>query len=947
MRLPDKFFAGLSILAVSLFLATDMATAAVSVENLRVETRKGPVTIDLPHPRFSWEIISDSRGTMQKYYRIIVASSPENLKTGKGDLWDSGKIRSDVSVDIPYNGKKLADRMTCYWKVKVWCGKAGSAWSDVSAWHTGLMDEKEWKAQWIGLDRYTDKDSMNFHSRLSARYLRKEFPVYGNIRDARLYITGLGLYELYVNGHNIGNQVLSPSPTDFTQEVKYSEFDLKPFLNKGQNAVGVILGNGMFFAMHQKTKPWKIRTFGFPKLLFQLELTMIDGSKRTIVSDNSWKVNADGPIISDNYYDGEEYDATKEFKDWTKPGFDDTMWRSADITSDPCSGRRFFAEEKPQKNEPKTPHGNLDRTTAMKTAQINENMKIMKAVKPVSVSRLGNSYIIDMGQNMAGWLRIRVKGEKGDKVSLHFAESLKPDGSIYTDNLRSARATDTYTLKGEGTEVWEPRFVYHGFRYVEVSGWPGEPSIDNFEGEVIYDGIPNTGTFESSDSTLNAIFKNSWWGIAGNYKGMPVDCPQRDERQPWLGDRSVGSYGESFLFDNQRLYEKWLDDIKESMSQEGQIPDVAPNYINYYTDNLTWPGTYLMVASMLYHQYADAAAVWRHYPSMKKWMDYMKSRYLTPEFIMNKDSYGDWCMPPESPELIHSKDPARITDGSLIATAYYYKFLKLMQEFAGVLGKNEDMEEFAALSAKVAESFQNRFYNKQGKFYGNNTVTANILPLAFGLFPKADSSEIYGHVKKVFENNGCHVCTGIIGIAWLMRTLSACGGKDLAYRIASNKTYPGWGYMVENGATTIWELWNGNTADPSMNSQNHVMLLGDLLVWYYENLAGIKSAPDAPGFKRIIMNPDFQDGLSYVNASYKSVYGLIRSSWKKDGGTLEWKIEIPANTEAEVYIPALSATSVFEGGIDARKSDGVSFVRMENGRAIFKVGSGSYYFSAK
>ena len=948
MRLKTLNPIRILLLAGIFISAACKVEGAVDVLDLRVETRTNPLAVDLLHPRLSWKIQSDERGIKQDSYRVIVASSLEKLESGEGDLWDSGKVSSDASIQIPYNGKNLMSRTKCFWKVKVWCGKDESSWSKTAAWQTGLMEDNDWKAKWIGLDRIFSWDDIKLQPRLSARYFRKEFPVKGEIKEARLYMIGVGLSYLYVNGQRIGDQVLAPTPTDYTQELKYQVFDLTSLLKQGQNAVGASIGNGYFFAMRQNVKPWKIRTFGYPKLLFQLEITMADGSVQNVLSDNSWKVTADGPIRNNNIYDGEEYDANKEFKGWDKAGFDDSTWLPADLTTDPATNRRYFAEEKPQKNEPKTPHGDLTRTTAIKTAQINENMKIMKVVKPVSIMKKDNIYVLDLGQNIAGWLRINVKGNKGDRVKLRFAESLKPDGSIYTDNLRAALVTDVYTLKGEGVEVWEPLFTYHGFRFVEISEWPGEPKLDNFEGEVVYDDMKTIGTFESSDPTLNAIYHNAWWGIADNYKGLPVDCPQRDERQAWLGDRSVGSYGESFLFDNQRFYAKWLDDIRESMSQEGQIPDVAPNYWNYYTDNVTWAGTYLMVAWMLYNQYNDVASIEKHYPSMKKWMNYMQSKYMTPEYIVTQDKYGDWCMPPEALDLIHAKDPARLTDGALISTAYYYRMLWMMQIFADVLGKTEDKAAFARLAENVSTGFNKKFFNSEKQYYGNNTVTSNILPLAFGMVPEADSAAVFKQIEKVIEkDNGSHISTGVIGTSWLMRTLSAFGRNDLALTIATNKTYPSWGYMIENGATTIWELWNGNTANPRMNSQNHVMLLGDLLVWYYENLAGIKTAAEAQGFKRIIMKPDFQEKLTYVNASYMSNHGLIKSSWKKNGNDLTWNIGIPANTEAEIYIPATSEKSVTENGKLASKVKGVKFLRLENGRAVFHIGSGSYVFSVK
>jgi alpha-L-rhamnosidase len=563
----------------------------------------------------------------------------------------------------------------------------------------------------------------------------------------------------------------------------------------------------------------------------------------------------------------------------------------------------------------------------------------------VSIQKLPRgAYILDMGQNMVGWLSMKVKGVKGHPVKLRFAESLQKNGELFTANLRDARVTDIYTLKGGETEYWQPRFVYHGFRYVEINNYPGTPTIDDFEGQVVYDNMANTGSFESNNKVLNTIFKNAWWGISGNYKGMPIDCPQRNERQPWLGDRIIGSLGESFLFDNGKLYAKWLNDIEESQTAEGAIPDVAPNFWNYYSDNTTWPSTFITVADMLYKQYADLRPVQQHYPAMKKWLNYIRGKYMK-DYIVTKDKYGDWCVPPESPELIHAKDSARITEPALLATAYYYRLLYLMQRFAKLQGKSSDAQEFAALAENIKQAFNKKFFNTQRKFYSNNTVTANLLPLYFGMVPDSLTDPVFTHiVNKIHDENHDHISTGVIGTQWLMRGLSKFQRPELAFTLASNTSYPSWGYMAEHGATTIWELWNGNTANPGMNSQNHVMLLGDLLTWYFENLAGIQSDEEQTGFKKIIMKPTPMDGLDHVKASYHSVQGEIKSEWKNTIENFSWKVTIPGNTKAELHIPASAFNMIVESGNPIPRDGNIKYLRNENRTVVLEVGSGSYSF---
>lgn len=890
----------------------------LQLNNLRCELLVNPKGIDIEALRLSWEILSDERGIEQTAYQILVASSLEKLNKNEGDLWNSGKVLSDQSIYINYAGTPLKSRTECFWKVKIWTNKGESNWSEPAYWTMGLLDAKDWKAKWTGLDTSFPWDSVTKMARLSARYFRKEFKAPKTIKKATVYISGLGLYELYINGQKVGDQVLAPSPTDYSKTVFYNTFDVTNYLNKGANAIGTILGNGRFFAMRQNYKPYKWHTFGFPKMLLQLEVAYTDGTKQTIISDDSWKVTADGPIRTNNEYDGEEYDATKEMPGWNTANFNDSKWLKAQLV--------------------KAPGGIIK-------AQMNEPMKVMERVTPVSITKLTEGkYIMDMGQNMAGWVKMRVNGKRGTQVKLRFGESLQPSGELYTENLRDAQATDIYTLKGAKEETWRPAFVFHGFRYVEISGYPGKPTIGDFTGEVVYDDMETTGSFETSNETINQIYKNAYWGIRSNYKGMPIDCPQRNERQPWLGDRTTGAYGESFIFDNVKLYAKWLNDIEDAQRAEGSIPDVAPNFWYYYKDDVTWPATYFTVADMLYRQYADKRPIIRHYASMKKWMHYMQGKYMK-DYILTKDSYGDWCVPPEAPELIHSKDSSRITEPTLLATATYYHLLQLMQKFALLANKKDDIQQYADLAAKIKTAFNNAFYRKEKKQYSNNTVTANLLPLAFNMIPSGDNEAVFKNiVDKTVNENKAHISTGVIGTQWLMRCLTSYGRADIAYRLASIRTYPSWGYMVANGATTIWELWNGNTANPKMNSQNHVMLLGDLIIWMYEDIGGIKTDPQNPGFKVIEMKPSFVDGLDYAKASYHSIHGLIKSNWKKNDKELTWNVSIPANTKAIVYLPAASAKDITESGKSISSVDGITFIKMEDGKAVMEVKSGDYSF---
>jgi alpha-L-rhamnosidase len=892
--------------------------AQVIVQNLRCEMLVNPLGIDVKETRFSWELNSNQRNVQQTAYQIIVSSSKENLNRNEGDIWNSDKQNLSQSVHVLYAGKPLQPATKYYWKVKVFTNKGDATSTRESFFSTGL-DEKDWKAKWIGYDKASLWDSITQWSRLSARYLRKEFQNSSTTKRATVYISGLGMYELYINGKRIGDQVLAPNPTDYRKSFFYNTHDVTEQIQNGKNAIATVLGNGRFFTMRQNYKTQKHNTFGYPKLLLQLEIEYTDGTKKIIVSDENWKLNIDGPIRTNNEYDGEEYDATKEFTGWNTAGFNDAGWLQPELVS--------------------APPGKM-------IAQMSEPMKIMQTIKPVSIKKLNNSrYILDMGQNFAGWLMLKnIKGKKGDKIVLRFAESLKADGELFIANLRDAKVTDIYTLKGTGIETWQPSFVYHGFRYVEITGFSGMPAINDFEGKLVYDALETAGSFQSSNTTLNTVYKNAWWGIASNYKGMPVDCPQRNERQPWLGDRVIGAMGESYLFDNAKLYAKWMDDIQQSQTDEGAIPDVAPAFWNYYSDDITWPAAFITISNHLYNQYGDIKPIQKNYASMKKWMWYMRDKYLVND-IMTRDKYGDWCVPPEDLHLIHAKDSSRLTDGKLIASAYYYKLLSYMQRFAKLSGNEDDIKEYGLLADKMRTAFQKKFYNPVKQSYSNNTITANLLPLYFGICPDSLREKVFANIyTKIRIDSKGHISTGLIGTQYLFRGLTEYNQNELAYTLASNTTYPSYGYMAANGATTIWELWNGNTADPGMNSQNHVMMLGDLLIWYYENLAGIRTDKTDVGFKKIIMKPTVPAGLDFVKASYNSLHGLIKSEWKNGIDKFEWSITIPANTTATVYIPANSAGEITEGGKTIIGNADVKFIKMDKGAAVFEVSSGTYSF---
>jgi len=1042
-------------LFILVMFAAARAFAAVQVGELRCEQLSNPQGIDTPEPRLSWQLASSGSDVKQSAYQIIVASRQKYLSPDNCDVWNSGKVNSDESILVPYDGNRLLSRGEYFWQVRVWDenGKA-SSWSRPASWTMGVLNPVEWgDARWIGRDgedvtntltgtswiwvadtnsptsyfrrvvtipaakkirqaifeytgdnecrgwingddlgarnnihtvkwndittrlesgktyvfgftgthnsgnspagiigkltiEFTDgktwtiptdekwKSSTNNYGdwltakfddskwtpalvlaaagagswgetrvpetrRQPARYLRKEFSVDNKIMRATVSFSGLGLSELYLNGQKISDAVLSPAFSQYDKRDYYVTYDVTKNLSRGANAIGVILGNGRFYADRSKVYAGT-QSFGWPKLLLNLRLEFSDGSSQEIVSDQSWKLSTDGPILANNDYDGEEYDARCEFSGWDKTGFNDSKWTAAQLVSAPAE--------------------NI-------SAQMQEPIRVTQTLKPISVKEIEPGvFIYDMGQNMVGWCRIHVRGHAGDSVTLRHAESLKPDGSLCMANLRGAEVTDVYTLRGSGTETWEPRFVTHGFRYVEVTGWPGKPDLTSIEGRVVNDDLPVAGDFSCSNDLLNRIYHNIVWGTRGNYRSLPTDCPQRDERQGWLGDRSEECKGESYLFDISAIYAKWRQDMADAQRPNGSIPDVAPSYWPIYSDNVTWPSSAIIIPSALERQFGDTTSISKNYDSARAWMEHML--LFASNNIISRDSYGDWCAPPEEANLIHSKDPARQTDKALLATAYFYYDLCLMQKYAQQLHKTGDVLRWKNLAGDFKQSFNDKFLDRKAGQYSNGTQTSCVLPLAFGIVPDDMKEIIFAKLVANIENvTKGHIGTGLIGGQYLNRVLADNGRADLAYEIAAQKDYPSWGYMAEHGATTVWELWNGNTADPAMNSGNHVMLVGDLVIYFYEYLAGI--APSSPGFKSIKMQPHLVGDLNFVKATHNSPYGKISSEWHRDDNKFDWQIEIPANTTAQVIVPAEANGRVTCNGKPAN--------------ATLELGSGKYH----
>jgi len=983
-------------------------------QNLQCEYQSNPLGIDVQKPRFSWLVNDNRRGAVQTAYQVLVASNEDSLLKDKGEIWDSGKVESDQSIHVEYKGSELESQKRYYWKVRVWDGLGESKpFSEIAWFEMGLVQAENWQAQWIGKDAVNKKVVLqpwewgywiwhpkeigiekpvffrkvfnlpankkiknakvrttadnrftafvngkkigsgsawtkiyefNPHEYLNSgknviaikadnvieKYggsqwgkvdpneiynpprsilLRKQFETQLKIKSARAYVTGLGNYVMFVNGKRVGEDIFTPGWTDYPTKIQYQTYDVTSLLKNGDNAVGAVLGN-MWWSGGLGWRGSVVYSEGPLRFLMQLVINYENGTSETVLTDNSWKTT-DSPIVEDHIYHGEIYDARLENPGWHKPGFDDAKWEQVIV---------------------------LEKDKAQLVSQQGPTIQITEEIKPIQITEPDSGvYIFDMGQNMVGWVRLKVKGKSGVKVVLRFAETLKEDGNIYTENLRGARATDTYILKGKGTEKWEPKFTYHGFRYVEIKGFPGKPGKDAILGKVVHSNPPVSGEFLCSNDLLNKIQKNINWGLRGNMHSVPTDCPQRDERLGWMGDAQIFAPTSCYNRNMVRFYTKWERDITDCQEDNGAVYDVNPAIVVGGPAKPGWGDAVVVVPWVVYNFYGDKRIIEENYDGMAAWVNFMKKK--SRRYIYDQEGYGDWIAVVKSP----SKP---------IGAAYFYYSTKLLSKMAAILGKENDAYKYDQLAKLIARAFNNKYLDKRTNQYDSATQSANLLPLAFGITPEKLTDAVIANVVKDIKDRENHLSTGFLGTGYILPMLSDYGYHDLAYKLATQKTYPSWGHMVEKGATTIWELWNSDTEGPSMNSRNH-FALGSVGEWYFSHIAGLRPDAEAPGFKKIIFKPKPVGDLKWAEASLKTGYGSVQSRWEKKDGKLFLKITIPANTSALVYIPILEndKPSISEGeqqlldnGKFVANSETLKFKELTPKEAVFEVGSGVYNF---
>lgn len=849
--------------------------------HLRCEYAEHPLGIDVPRPRFSWRLQSDRPGARQTAYQILAASSGETL-------WDSGKIESDQSHLVEYAGPPLRSGQRVEWRVRVWDEDGQPTdWSETAWFEMGLLDPADWRAGWIGSFLVGSA-----RASVPVPYLRKTFRLEKAPARARLYITALGLYEAWLNGQRVGDAVLTPGWTDYYVRVRYQTYDVTALLQPGENALGAILGDG-WYCGHVE---WRDRQLygDRPKLLAQLVITDSDGNETVIVSDSLWKHNF-GPLTEADLLHGEHYDARREFPGWDSPGFDDSAWFPVETFPHPA-GLKLVAQNGPL-------------------------VKAHEHLAPIAMREIrewaGSRYIFDLGQNMTGVIRLRVRGTAGATVRIRYAEMLNPDGTLYTANLRTARVTDYYTCRGEGEETWTPRFTFHGFRYVELTGPIEPPTLESVAGIVWHSENPVTGAFECSDPLINQLHRNILWGWKGNTVDVPTDCPQRDERMGWTGDAQVFSRTANFLTQSAAFWAKWLQDLEDAQSPEGHIPPTAPstNAIRTGDGGPAWADAAVIVPWNAYLAYGDRRILQERYGMMKRFVDALTAE--SPDDIRVHPArtpwggFGDWLALDGSGKLEGG------TPKDLIGTAFYAYSARLLAQMAEALGYAEDAAAYAALSERVRAAFQRRFVTPEGLVSGN-TQTSYVLALAFDLLPEdAIPSALDWLARDILQRN-THLSTGFVGTSYLPFVLSRYGRTDLAYALLFQKTWPSWLYAVTQGATTIWERWDGWTQDkgfqdPGMNSFNHYAYgaIGD---WLYRAVAGIDTDPREPGYKHILLHPHPGPGLTYVRAALESPYGLIVSAWRIENGRFEWDVTIPPNARATLTLPISGETHELAAG---------------------------------
>jgi alpha-L-rhamnosidase len=893
---------------------------------LKCESRINPLGIDSSTPKLSWRLISSEKGSKQTAYQILVASNEELLNANKGDLWDSGKKISNKTIEVTYEGKSLKNHATYYWKVRAWNeNNVASEWSEPATWEMALMDQEDWQAYWINDGKSNPERNENFYKNDPAPLFRKAFEVNKAVKRARLYISGLGYYYSYLNGTRIGDHELDPGWTNYSKSIFYSTYDVSDLINKGANSLGVTVGNGWYNPLpllmwgERNLREWL--PTGRPRFISNLYLEFEDGSVENIVSDDSWKFH-EGPVLRNNIFLGEVYDARKEIAGWNEPGFDETGWKPAALAPE-ISGSL--------KSQPQPP---IKITSTITTKNISEPEK--------------GTYIFDMGENFAGMVKLKVKAKRGISIKMRYGELLNEDGSLnpltsVAGQIKGKRPdqkgnivniggegspeiawqVDTYISKGGDIEEFIPQFTFHGFRYVEVTGLDFKPDKDMIVGLRLNSDIEPVGSFTCSEPLLNKIQEITQRTFLSNIFSVQSDCPHR-EKFSYGGDIAVSSEAFMYNYDMSTFYSKAVNDWKDASLENGMFTDTAP-FVGIQYCGVGWAMVHPLLQLQLYQYYGNKNLIEEHYSAAKQWLSLVTRE--NPDHLI-QTGLSDHESLTENPEEI-------------MITPLYYQSVKLMQELAEIMGFPEDVEEFRSLSSKIKDTYLNKYYDEMSGKVGHGTQANQSFALYTDMLSENQREKALQYLAQdIRDNHQGHLSTGIFGTKFMLDELSKNGLHELALEMVKKNDFPGWGYMIENGATTLWEHW---AYSDNTYSHNHPMF-GSVSEWFYKWLGGIQPHPKAAGFNQIEIRPETKGSISWVKSSYRSVNGKIISNWEKNDRNLTMTIEIPPNTEAVVYIPAQDINNVEENGRPLSKAEGVTYLTTEQGKLKCKVLPGRYSF---
>lgn len=911
--------------------------AAVFPNQLMCEYEPEPLGLDIDAPRFSWEVGANARGAVQSAYRIVVRSADRGEP-----VWDSGRVASAQSVHVVYAGEPLASRTGYVWQVQLWdAGGVASEWSEQAVFETAFLNRSEWQAAWIR----------------GGNLFRASYTIdpAKTVASSRLYISGLGYYVLHVNGSKVGDHVLDPAWTDYEQKAFYVTYDVTEAVRHGENVIGVMLGNGRYSPVDETcAKSWHpLKKYGpSPVLIVQQHIAYTDGSEQMVVSDTSWKT-AQGPIVFDDIFDGEIYDARKEQSGWDDAGFDDSGWEQA-----------VPVEEK---------LGVLVSQTGFPA---------IKVIKPRSAAKMTNpapgTYLYDFGQNFSGWVRLSVKGPAGAHIKLRFAELKHEDtGMLNTNTNRNARAEDVYICKGEGLEQYEPHFTYHGFRYVELTGYPGTPSIESVEGRVVHSSVRPTGSFFCSNELINQIHSNYRWTQLSNLHSVPTDCNQRDERMGWVGDAQLSAEAAVYNFDMAGFYTKFAADIRESQLDTGSVAGVSPAYWSCYPADPTYATACVEFPKLVSLYYDDKRVIEQNLDAMIRWVDFLGSQ-ADEEGIISFGLFGDWCPPMHANPV---DTPFEIT-----STWFYCHDALALSRMARRVGRDDVADKYEQIFREASERFNRRFLKgdrysaskfsdeelrekikswlnqlppeehpaimkRYATLYSASSQTANLLPLWLDIVPEQNKQEVLDTlVRDLVRTRSHHINTGVVGVKYMFDVLLRYGQVDAAYKVITQTTFPSWGYQIREGATTLWERWEFLDDDKTFNSHSHPFA-GSIDAWFYKNLGGIALADGSYGFERIAMRPVPAGDLAYASASIETARGTVSSSWSRSETEFNYEVIVPGNTEAVVSVPknGLAAPLIRESGElawNGKAGTGAFANAAEEAEYVtFRIGAGRYTFA--